>query len=459
MLPIEDRMTAQEWRATAGLASVFAMRMLGLFMVLPVLTLHAEQYSGYRVALAGLAIGAYGLTQAAFQIPFGMASDRIGRKPVIVAGLLIFALGSVIAARADSMWGLIFGRGLQGAGAVAGAVLALTADLTREESRTKAMAVIGMSIGAAFALALVIGPLVSARLGLPGIFWLTAGLALAGIATVVFAVPTPPQARRHRDTQAVPSRLWPVFKNPELARLFAGISILHLVLMMLFLAVPTLLRDGAGLATGSHGPVYLLVLGVSAAIMVPMLILGERRGIVRSLFVGAIGVLGLSVAALGFVPLQLAPIVLVMVAFFAAFNFLEATLPSLVSRHAPPEEKGTALGAYATAQFLGAFMGGLLGGLLLEHLGLVALCLSGAALSGVWLALALGMTNPSRLSARVLRLGALSQDQASRAASRLAEIQGVAEAVVIAEDGIAYLKVDRSTLDERALRAFSAAKA
>jgi len=448
--PAPGRLSPEERGATAALAGLIGLRMLGLFMIVPVLAIGAEHYAGYSATLAGVAIGAYGLTQAVFQIPFGLASDRFGRKPIILAGLVVFALGSVLAALADSMLWLILGRALQGMGAIAAAVLALTADLTREETRTRAMAVVGLSIGAAFALGLVIGPAIAQTGGLAAVFWAAAGLGVAAMALLAL-VPPPETPRRHHDAGTVPGQIREVLGDRELRRLYFGVLCLHLVLMASFAVVPILMRDSAGLAPAEHWRAYLLVIVLSGALMAPFVIAGERSGRTKALFLGAIALLALSQAGLGLFHSGLAPLLAWLVAFFTAFHVLEASLPSLVSRLAPVEKKGTALGVYGTAQFFGAFLGGLAGGALLEHAGAAVALLVPAALAGGWLAIAAPMRDPGGLASRTLRLGRISAAQAPRVAERLSAIAGVTEAVVVAEDGVAYLKVDRRRLDEQAL--------
>lgn len=452
-------MSPAERRAAAALASIFSLRMLGLFMILPVFTLHATRYSGYTATRAGLAIGIYGLTQALLQIPFGMLSDRIGRKPVICFGLLVFALGSALAALSHSILWVIAGRALQGMGAVGSAVLALTADLTREEHRTKAMAMIGGSIGLAFGIGIVAGPIITSWVGLPGLFWATAILALAGVAVLFTRVPNPVSRRFHRDTEPVPAQFARVLRDTQLLRLDAGIMSLHMILMASFVVMPLVLRDRAGLPASEHWMVYLLVLVFSIALMVPFVIFAEKRGWMKQVFAGAVLTLACTQVALYELDHTLAAVVVLLLVFFTAFNVLEATLPSLVSRLAPADKKGTALGVYSTSQFLGAFIGGLCGGWLYGHVSLEAVFVFCAAVAAVWFLLAATMRSPRALSSQLLSVGELTEEEATRLASELATVSGVAEAVVVVEDGVAYLKVDRRQLDEQALRAFSIARA
>jgi MFS family permease len=391
-------MTPLERRASASLASIFALRMLGLFLVLPVFALEAASYpGGDDPALVGLAMGIYGLTQGLLQLPFGMASDRLGRKRVIVFGLLLFAAGSFVAAAADSLTGLLIGRCLQGAGAVSAAVTALLADQTRDEVRTKAMALVGASIGLMFALSLLLAPLLVAHIGLAGLFGLTGVLALAGVAVVVWRVP--PEPRKHKDMPR--GRLAEVLRHPGLLRLDFGVFILHAVQLAMWVAIPALLVQ-AGLSKADHWWVYLPAVLASFVVMGVTLFPLERRGYLRAVFLGAIGLIALvqlgllwSVAAPG-----IASLAVLLFVFFCGFNVLEASQPSLASRVAPAHARGAALGVYNTLQSLGFFVGGALGGWLVKHAGmqgLFAACLAGMVL---WLLVAWPMKAPSRVAAK-----------------------------------------------------------
>jgi predicted MFS family arabinose efflux permease len=422
--PEPIRMTPGERRAAGALASIYALRMLGLFMILPVFALYAERLEGVTPVAVGLAISAYGLTQALLQIPFGLASDRFGRKPVIVFGLLLFALGSVIAALADDVATVIVGRALQGSGAIAAAVLALAADLTRESVRTRMMASIGASIGVAFALALVLGPLLDRWIGVPGIFLLTAGLALGGIAVVTLAVPTP-TVTPQPDSGTLPGRFAPVLRDPELLRLDVGILLLHAILTATFVVFPLVLRDAAGFDAAHHWQVYLPVLLLSLAGMVPLVIYAERRRKHKPVFLAAIALLAVGQFGLYLAGGSFVGLVAALVVMFTAFNLLEASLPSLVSKTVPGDRKGTAMGVYSTAQFLGAFLGGLGGGVVHGAFGAGAVFLFCAVLASAWLLVAGPMRAPRQLASRLLMVGALTPSQARELAQRIAVVRGV----------------------------------
>lgn len=431
------------------------MRMLGMFMILPVFSLYVAKYQGSTPALMGVAIGIYGLTQGLLQIPFGMLSDRFGRKPVIVTGLLLFALGSVVAALSHSIYGVIFGRALQGCGAIAAAVMALIADLTREEQRTKAMATVGMSIGLSFAVAMVLGPMMNGWFGLEGIFWFTALMAAAGILILLFVVPTPATHRLHRDAEPVPAQFRRVLSDSQLLRLDLGIFLLHMILTSTFVALPLVLKNVVGLPANEHWWLYLPVLFLSVVIMVPFIIIAERHRRMKKVFLGAVLALGVSQFGLFWLHNNIWEIAFMLTLFFAAFNLLEASMPSLVSKMAPVDSKGTAMGFYSSSQFLGISAGGSLAGWILGHHGYIGVFVLCAGLALLWFAVASSMKSPRYLASYLLNIGEVSKQEAAGLAMELTAIQGVAEAVVIPEDQVAYLKVDSKALDEDRLLTYS----
>lgn len=399
------RMTRAELRSTAYLAGVSGLRMFGLFVVLPVLSLFAASLpGGADPAMIGFALGAYGLAQAVLQIPFGWASDRVGRKPAIAFGLAVFAAGSFLAAWAPDIGWLAAGRTLQGAGAVSAAVMALAADLTRDEVRTRAMALIGITIGGTFAASLVAGPLLGGAIGVRGIFVLTGILALAAIAVVRFGVPDPPASAPRAREEGGRVAIRRVLVDPQLLRLDFGIFALHAILMALFVQMPFSLRD-AGIEPASHWTVYLPVLVVSVGIVLPLFRSVDRPGRGKAVLTGAIAVLGLGLAILAAAGTSLVAIVAGLGVFFCAFNLLEASLPSMVSRFAPRASRGTAIGVFSGMQYLGMFAGGAGGGLLLKHAGPAAVYGFGAALAALWLVAGATMANPPAPAESTLSIG------------------------------------------------------
>ena len=393
-------MTPSERRSSLGLALIFALRMLGLFLVVPVFELEASHYAGANPASIGMAMGVYGLTQAVLQLPLGMASDRWGRKRLIALGLLVFAVGSVIAAMATTIDGLLWGRAIQGAGAVSAAVTALLADQTRDVVRTKAMAMIGASIGLVFSLALIVSPLLAGWMGLSGMFWLVAVLAL--LAVVAIFVMVPPEPALHRD--AVGGSLAEVLAHPALLRLNVGVFVLHAVQLAMWMVLPRMLVE-AGLLKEHHWYVYLPAVLGSFLVMGGVLFRMERKGKLKQVFLTSIVLVGLTQLALWWMSGSSAgapslwTLGLLLLVFFSGFNMLEASQPSLVSRQAPPQARGMALGVYNTLQSLGLFAGGAVGGILIKHSGPQTLFIASGVLMLLWLLVALGMTAPGRQAA------------------------------------------------------------
>jgi predicted MFS family arabinose efflux permease len=387
-----SKMTPLELRASIGLSGIFGLRLLGMFVILPVFAIYAEHLpGGDNLTLVGLAIGAYGLTQALLQIPFGWWSDRYGRKPVVYIGLVIFAVGSFVAALAPNIYMVIFGRMLQGAGAISAAVIAMTADLTREDQRAKAMAMIGSTIGVAFALSLVASPWLNSLIGVPGIFALTGVLALGAMLVMWRVIPDAPQV------PPAPGRalkdFWHVLTDPQLARLNWGIFALHAVLMALFIVVPFGLRD-VGLPVGSHWQVYLPVMLGSFVLMMPAVLQAGNPVLLRRWFIVSIAILLIAHLALPWLQGSVWLLSLFLLAFFSPFNALEAMLPTLTTRLAPAHAKGTAIGLYSTIQFFGTFLGASAGGVLYKNWGAGAVIGFDVVLLAIWLILALGMRVP-----------------------------------------------------------------
>jgi MFS family permease len=388
-----ERMSSQELRAGASLAGIFGLRMLGLFLILPVFAVHAPKLAGGdNQMLVGAALGAYGLAQAFLQVPFGMASDRLGRKPVIVAGLVIFALGSFFAASATDIWMAIAGRTLQGAGAISSVVVALAADLTREQHRTKTMAMIGAMIGFSFALSLVAAPALYRVIGMGGLFVLTGVLSLAAIAVVAWLVPEP--ARRARSPEGGGLRL--ALLDAQLVRLNFGIFALHAIQMAMFVVVPPLLVT-AGLPLSEHWQLYLPVVLASFALMLPPVLHADRRNAARPVLLGAVALLAAVQAGLAAAGASVVVLAALLLAFFAAFNVLEALIPSLVSRIAPEHARGAAIGVYNTTQTLGLFVGGVAGGWIAGRYGAAAVFGACTLLTLAWLAVAIGMRPVNRI--------------------------------------------------------------
>ncbi|WP_107761536.1 MFS transporter [Nitrosospira multiformis] len=444
-----EKLSPTEVRAIAGLASIYGLRMLGMFIILPVFAFYAEHLpGGDNYTLVGIALGAYGLTQAILQVPFGWLSDRFGRKPVIYGGLLLFALGSFVAAGATDIYWVIIGRVIQGAGAISAAVMALAADLTREEHRTKAMAAIGMTIGTTFALSLVIAPSLNLMIGVPGIFLMTGVLVLLAMVVVSRVVPNPTESRFHSDTEASAGRFSNVLRNPELLRLDFGVFALHAVLMALWLVVPLSLRQ-AGLAADHHWQIYFPALVISMLLIIPVIIYSEKKAKLKQVFVISVAVLLVSQILLAYTFDSIWGTAGALLVFFTAFNLLEATLPSLISKIAPVGAKGTAIGVYSSVQFLGTFIGASAGGYLYQHYGSTALFAFCAALLMFWLIFAVTMKAPAAVRTRMYHVQVMDTGAAHGLSQQLAALPGVHEALVLASEGVAYLKVDMRGFDEQ----------
>ncbi len=444
-------MTSAELRSTWGLGSVFSLRMLGMFMVLPILTSYGMHLQGANEFLVGVAIGIYGLSQALFQIPFGLMSDKIGRKPLIVIGLIIFIIGSIVAALSDSIWGIIIGRALQGAGAISAAVMALLSDLTREQNRTKAMAFLGISFGLTFAIALVLGPIITHLIGLNGLFWGIALLAVGAISLTIFVVPNTNTHILNRESAFVKGNLKTVLAQPQLLKLNIGILCLHTLLMSSFVALP-LIMTKAGFLAQDHWKAYLVTMLISFVAVLPFIIYAEKYRKMKQVFLFCIVLLAVAEITLWFSGSQLWVIILGLQIFFIGFNIMEAILPSLISKEAPAGYKGTAMGVYSTSQFLGVALGGIVGGWLYNFEGADTVFIGGLILTILWFVVSLTMKQPPYVSSIRIELPAhLKNTQALE--QKLRAQNGVMEALVVDEELSVYVKVDRKIINREQLEA------
>lgn len=449
------KMTPIELRATWGLGTVFSLRMLGMFMVLPVLTTWGMVLQGATETLIGLAIGIYGLTQALFQIPFGLLSDRVGRKPLIVGGLAIFVLGSVIAATTDSIWGIILGRALQGSGAIAAAVMALLSDLTREQNRTKAMAFIGISFGVTFAIAMVLGPIITQALGLQALFWMIAILATAGIGMTLWVVPDSNTHVLNRESGMVKGCFRKVMAEPKLLKLNFGIMCLHIMLMSTFIALPGILEQ-AGFPAAEHWKIYLCTMLISFVAVLPLIIYAEVKRHMRRVFIGCVALLLVAEIILWGAGPHFWELVIGVQLFFLAFNLMEAILPSLISKESPAGYKGTAMGIYSTSQFIGVAIGGSVGGWVNGLFDSQTVFLLGALLAMLWLLVSYTMQEPPYVTSLRIELAEDIKDTNQLSALLRAE-PGVSDVNIIAEERSVYIKIDskvttRKMLEEKISR-------
>lgn len=449
-MQFSEKMTRIETRATAALASIYGLRMLGMFLILPIFAIYAEKLQGGdNHALIGLALGAYGFMQVIFQLPFGMASDRFGRKKLIYIGLIMFAVGSVFAATAQDIYMVIFGRAIQGAGAISAVVTALVADSTREEHRTQAMAMIGATIGVTFAVSLVAGPILNQWIGVSGIFWLTAVLSIAAIAVVKFAVPEPLHAHFHSDAQAAPAKIREVLRDTQLLRLNFGTFCLHGAQMAMFMVVPFAIKNSTGMNENTHWQIYLPVLVLSFILMVPAIIYAEKKAKLKPVFISAVALMLLTQIAFMFSLGSLWGIVATLFSYFVAFNILEASLPSLISKMAPVAAKGTAMGIHNTAQSFGMFLGAALGGWLSHRYGNAMVFVFCAALMFIWFGLALGMQAPPSVKTKMFHIQeGYNDEQAAKLVQDIRAMDGVYEVVAIPSETMLMVKLENQRSKE-----------
>ena len=452
-MQVSEKMSSTERRATISLASIYGLRMLGMFLILPIFAIYAQTLEGGQDhTMVGLALGAYGLTQVLLQLPFGIASDKYGRKKVIYVGMLIFIIGSVVAAMGTDIITVIIGRAIQGAGAVSAVVMALVADSTREEHRTKAMATIGGTIGVTFALSLVAGPLLNQSIGVPGIFWMTAILSVFAIGVVKFLVPDPIQSQFHSDTETAPTKIKEVIRDTQLLRLNFGAFSLHAAQMAMFVVVPFALKETSGMNENQHWIVYLPVLTISFVLMLPAIIYGEKRAKLKPVFISA-------VATMLFAQLLFAVnihsfwgVVVALFFYFLAFNLLEATLPSLISKLAPAASKGTAIGVHNTAQSFGIFVGAVFGGYLAGNYGFASVFIFCSILMGIWLVAALGMKTPPSVKTKMYHVESLNENEADVLKTVIEKMAGVEEVAVLAQENTLIVKINnQQTVEAQAV--------
>ncbi|MBI0426662.1 MFS transporter [Psychrobacter sp. NG27] len=438
-------MNSVEKRAILGVGGIFALRMIGLFMIVPVFSVYGNDYTHATPFLIGLAVGVYGLGQAIFQIPMSLAADKFPRKPIIFLGLILFAIGGMIAANATDIYEVIIGRALAGSGAVSAVLMALLADVTREEMRTKAMATMGLTIATSIMLAFAFGPLLVGSLGISGLFWLTSGFAILAMLLLVF-VPTPLRVLKHNlDNKTIGQQLATVLKIGDLNRLHIGIFALHLTMTAIFVILPHQLSDVMGLSVRQQGMVYLPLLFIGFAVAIPFIIIAEKKRKMRQVFLGAIALMTASLAVLAFSSNYGVGIILGLLLYFMGFNLIEATIPSWISKRAPVANKATAMGISSSSQFFGAFVGGAMGGLLLSQPSLLAWGIL-AVIMGAALLIIIPIAQPPYLSSTTVTIPKdINIQDWSR---QMLAVDGVDELVVMAKEQVAYLKLDKTQLTD-----------
>ncbi|VFP84475.1 Inner membrane transport protein YajR [Candidatus Erwinia haradaeae] len=440
----DHKMTTVELYASWGLGIVFSLRMLGMFMVLPILTTYGTQFHDANETLTGIAIGIYGVSQAIFQIPIGMLSDRFGRKPLIISGLCIFAIGSVIAALTQSIWGIILGRALQGAGAIAAAVMALLSDLTREQNYTKAMSVIGISFGVTFAIAIVLGPIITHKFGLQELFWIISILAVLAIFVTLFIVPSTSTQIFNRESKVVTSNLRYVITDSNLTKLNMSVLCLHVLLMSSFITIPTQLIQIGWLAH-EHWKVYFFAMLMALAIATPLLIYAEIKRKMKNIFISCIGLMLFTETLLWAVNNSIWVLFIGLELFLIGFNLMEAMLPSLVSKQSRAGYKGTAMGVYTTSQCIGVAIGGGISGWMLGHVGPHGVFLFNVLITLAWFGMSFSLKEPLYLSS--LRFTLKDSAEKFPLEAYLKKQEGVFDLLILPEEHSMYMKVDDQVIN------------
>ena len=445
-------MNSIEKRATLGIGGIFALRMVGLFMIVPVFSVYGDNYTHATPFLIGLAVGVYGLGQAIFQIPMSLAADKLPRKPIIFLGLVLFALGGILAATATDIYQVIVGRALAGSGAVSAVLMALLADMTREEMRTKAMAAMGLTIASSIMLAFAFGPLLVGSLGMSGLFWLTAVLAVLAMG-LLWALPSPVRALKHNlANKAIKTQLVEVLKIGDLNRLHISIFSLHLTMTAIFVLLPHQLSEVLDLSVRQQGMVYLPLLIIGFAFAIPFIIIAEKKRKMRQVFLGALALMSVALIALALGAQWSIGILGGLLLYFMGFNLLEATIPSWISKRAPVTNKATAMGINSSSQFFGAFVGGALGGILLNQpVGLSWGIL--AVVMVIALLIIIPIAQPPYLSTTTVTIPKDTDIQ--KWTSAMLAVEGVDELVVMAKERVAYLKLDKQRLDDTARQELS----
>ncbi len=443
---------SKEYLAVVYLAVIMAVRMLGLFMILPVFALHSSDYLYANAQLMGIALGVYGLTQGILQIPFGLLSDYTGRRLMITLGLALFIFGSIYAALAHTIYDLIIGRALQGGGAIGSTLLATVADLTRDENRSKAMAIMGLSIGGAFAVAMVLGPLLDAAWGLTGIFGVTAGLAFLGGIVLWCGVPASPRLVSVSAKMSTREGLINILKNLQLMKLAIGIFLLHAILTALFIIIPFILAQNLHLGRTAQILFYLIVLGAAFLLMLPIMIIAEKKRQIKPIFLSAILILGLTQLFLWPWHNRMMLVCTNLLLFFTVFSLLEALLPSWVSKIIPTHNKGMAMGIFSTAQFLGIFIGGVFGGWTFGHFGMNGIFGLNGIFVLIWLMLAIFLPHPPYLSTVIFKIHQFVERDLEILSQRLHAVMGIVEVSIMHTEDLIYVKIDQKVISKRQLR-------